>query len=74
MNCYICESTPSAGGTCLGIASAVGICKGCGIGVCAHHGQRSSSTSFALLCSDCCERVEQIAVEETLREVAAESA
>lgn len=50
MNCYICNQNGGAGGTRYGISDAVGICQECGIGLCAHHGQRESNPRARLLC------------------------
>jgi hypothetical protein len=72
MNCYLCHEAPGPGGTSLGVMSAVGICKGCGIGLCPRHGQRSPRTGV-LFCPDC-GRTEQSTSSEEYRGAAARSA
>lgn len=51
MHCYFCETGERPGGMRFGIRQAVGVCQGCGIGVCAEHGRRDQSGR--LLCGIC---------------------
>lgn len=54
MNCLYCfTSSRSAGGTGLGVATAVAICHGCGAGLCLGH----LVSGPEILCLGCSERL-----------------
>ncbi len=71
MNCYLCEAAQGAGGTHLGVSSAVGVCKGCGIGLCFRHAHRSVRAG-GLVCLDCRQRAEVVEGQQEM--VAADAA
>ncbi len=58
MECYLCIQDPRPGGTSHGVRAAVGICQGCGIGVCLGHSRKAATAGAPLLCVDCA-RLEQ---------------
>ena len=52
MNCYLCESEHQ-GTLRYGIQLAVGICQGCGVGVCLEHSRKADRPGAPLLCAGC---------------------
>jgi hypothetical protein len=55
MNCYYCEIGPHPGGVRYGGTPAVGVCQGCGAGLCLEHAHRAGP-AMPLLCPDCARR------------------
>jgi hypothetical protein len=56
MKCYICEKSTPVGGTCFGVADAVGVCHNCGVAVCIEHSFKAPQPGSPLLCPQCAER------------------
>jgi hypothetical protein len=52
MYCYYCEEH-HPGGTNFGTNTAHGICKNCGVAVCAEHSRKASTPGAPLLCLEC---------------------
>lgn len=52
MICYFCEQV-RPGGMTLAERVAVGICAGCGAGVCPEHSQKEKAPGSPLLCFEC---------------------
>jgi hypothetical protein len=60
MNCYICEKTSKPMTLRYDIATAIGVCHDCGIGVCAEHSRKARELGAPLLCQDCAMRRETL--------------
>lgn len=64
MKCYLCATTNGPGGVCYHIATAIGVCLECGIGICRQHGVKGAHASSPLRCQDCADYSSRSATSE----------
>ena len=67
MKCYICEKQPGAGGTHFHVREAVGVCRNCGVAVCAEHSYRAAEPGSPLLCPSCARLMKDRAVNTVVQ-------